>query len=759
MSSPVPTSARYLDASASLEERLDDLLPRMTLEEKVAQLTSASLRVSAATEEGLAEVGDVVRDSIAHGIGQIENTFDFRTPRASVEEVNSIQKLLRENTRLKIPALIGSECAHGNAGYNSTNFPVPLAMASSWNPDLVQRAFDIAARESRARGGHEAHSPVLDLGRDPRWGRIEETFGEDTYLTTQMGVAAITGLQGGTSGHPDTQHVIASPKHFAGYGQVAGGRNFAATPIDTKTLYDEILPPFEAAVKVARTQGMMASHCDVDGVPAHGNRWLLTELLRDQWGFEGMVVSDYYDVLRLDIFHHVAANVNEAAKMALLAGMDLDLPAGVAYATLTEVIRKEPSLEPILDQSVRRILRLKLLLGLFENPFVDPDEVEQIVGHPTHRQIAQDLAEECITLLKNNGELLPLNPNALRSIAVIGPNAASIETGGYSMPHDDVVSILAGITDLVGPEVDVRHVEGCKIADIEQINLETVFRTYNLADELPQIERAVTTAQSSDVAIVCVGGNIKTAMEAFFVPGIRGDRATLDLLGNQRELVHRILATGTPTVIVLMGGRPYSIPDIIDRAPAVLNCFYLGQCHGTAIAKVLFGQTNPSGRLPVTVAESVGQLPVYYSQKAVSFYKAYLDEKAGPLFPFGFGLSYTTFVFSDLKTNKPIYKIGEPIVISIIVTNTGSRHGAEVVQVYCHDEIASVVRPDQLLVRFTKVRLDPDQSTTVMFTLEAQQDLSFTGIGQRRTVEPGRFEIRVGQSSQAIAQRITFELR
>ncbi|MEO7599847.1 MAG: glycoside hydrolase family 3 N-terminal domain-containing protein, partial [Opitutus sp.] len=699
----------YQDATAPVDARVADLLSRMTLEEKVAQLTSISLRPSAATEEGIAVANRSARERLSLGIGQIENTFDPRPPRQSVELVNKLQRQLRDETRLKIPALIGSECLHGHAGYNSTVFPVPLAMASSWNPELVHRAFDIIGIEARARGAHEAHTPVIDLGRDPRWGRIEESYGEDTYLVTRMAVAVVSGLQGGSNGQPGRTHIISAPKHFAGYGQVSGGRNFAATPIETKTLFDEVLPPFEAAVREAHAQGMMASHCDIGGVPAHGNHWLLTELLKKDWAFPGMVVSDYNDVPRLDEFHHVVGSLDEAAALALTAGMDLDLPVGAGYGRLVGIVKKDSSLLPYLDESVRRILRLKFMLGLFEDPFTDADQVEHIVGQPEHVQLAGQLAGESITLLKNSAGLLPLDVGKLKRIAVIGPRSATKETGGYSMANDHVVSILDGIKHFVGDRAQVEFAEGCKIGEVKQVNQQTVFIPYPLADETAAMDRAVAVAKSAGVAVVCVGGNIQTSMEAFYVRGIKGDRATLDLLGNQNELVRRILATGTPTVVVLMGGKPYAISAIAEQATSILNTFYLGQTNGTALAKVLFGETNPSGKLPVTIPRSVGQLPAYYSQKAESFYKDYLDEQPGPLYPFGFGLSYTTFSYSDLKISKPSGRLIDPVKFSVKVSNSGAVAGAEVVQVYFRDKVASVVRPEKLLVRFGKVFLQPGE--------------------------------------------------
>jgi len=749
------TNPVYKDSAAPVEKRVEDLLSRMTLEEKVAQLNSISIRDSAASQEGFVVMDQSILERLKHGIGQIENTFDPRPPRKSVEQVNQMQQHLIDITRLKIPALIGSECLHGHAGYNSTVFPTPLAMASSWNPELVNQAFEVIGTESRVRGSHEAHTPVLDLGRDPRWGRIEETYGEDTYLVTQMAIAAVSGLQGSRSGNPGREHIVSAPKHFAGYGQVVGGRNFAATPIDNKTLFDEVLPPFEAAIKVAGAQGVMASHCDVDGVPAHGNKWLLTDLLRDQWGFQGMVVSDYMDIKRLEEFHHVAETVEDAARMALIAGMDMDLPNGVAYQRLTDVIKNEPELGTYLDRGVARVLRLKFMLGLFEDPFVDAEKAVKTVGQPAHVALAEKVALESITLLQNPKDILPLKLKPLNKIAVIGPNADSDLIGSYTMENDHIVNLLEGITNYSRDQATVRFAKGCGIGDFDS---KTGYQPTSLEAELPMIQKAVDLAAASDVAIVCVGGDTMSAREAFYRPGVRGDRSTLGLLGNQQELVMRVVATGTPTVVILMGGRPFAIPEIAEQPCAILNTFYLGQTNGTAVAKVLFGEVNPSGKLPISVPTSVGQLPVYYSQKATSFYKDYWEESSQPLFPFGHGLSYTTFDISDLKLEQREVAIDQPVKFSVQIRNTGKVAGAEVVQVYFRDKVASVVRPAKLLVRFEKVFLEAGETQQISFELSPDKDLSFTGIDGKRRVEPGAFEVTVGNSQDG-ELKATFELR
>ncbi|MBK1876444.1 glycoside hydrolase family 3 N-terminal domain-containing protein [Pelagicoccus mobilis] len=749
-------SELYRDPNASIEERVEDLISRMTLAEKAAQVQAVSLRDSTAAEEG--GIVQAVRDGISEGIGQIENTFDPRTPIESVREVNDLQRILLEETRLGVPALIGSECAHGHAGQESTILPVPIAMASSWNVELVEKAFDVAGREARARGAHEAHTPVLDLGRDPRWGRIEETLGEDTHLVTQMGLAAVSGLQGGRDGDPGSTHVISAPKHFAGYGQVVGGRNFAATPIDSLTMADEVYPPFKAVVQEAKARGMMASHCEVDGVPAHGNRRLLTDLLREKWGFNGYVVSDYNDVPRLEFFQRVAETVEDACDMALTAGMDMDLPVGAGYANLIKAIEIRPELEKELDVSVRRILSLKFELGLFENPFVDEQAVQEIVDCAEHRKVAEDIALESIVMLRNEGGILPLKKAALRKVAVVGPNADSKQVGNYTVGRSEISSFLDGIKGAAGDDLEISHARGCSIAELGWDGSQTTLSQKTLAEEEDSIEKAVALASAADVAVVCVGGTTETSREAFYVDGIKGDRATLDLLGNQLELVKRVVETGTPTVVVLQGGRPYSIPEIAGMSVALLNTFYLGQANGDALAKVLFGDCSPSGRLPVTIARSVGQLPMYYSQKRISFYKDYLDEEPGPLYPFGFGLSYTEFEYSELRLKSVQVPMSETVELSLKIRNKGACDGQEVVQVYLRDRVASVVRPDKLLVFFKKVFLEVGAETTIKIVLCPEKHMSFSGRTGERIVEKGWFDLEIGGSSVDISLRSSFEL-
>ncbi len=749
----------YLNPNVGIDTRVDDLLSRMTLQEKAAQLNAASIRKSAAVEEGVEPIEKSIEEQIKHGIGFIENTFDQRRPKQSVAMVNSLQKHLKENTRLGIPAIIGTECLHGHAGRNSTVFPTPLAMASSWNPKLLREVFDVIGREARARGGHEAHTPVLDIGRDPRWGRIEETYGEDTYLTSQMAMAIISGLQGGPTGNPGQSHIISSPKHFAGYGQVEGGRNFAATPIELKVLHDEILPPFKAAVEQTNALGMMASHCEVGGVAAHGNKWLLTDLLRDTWGFKGIIVSDYNDIKRLEEFHHMAATPQEAAKLGLLAGMDIDLPSSSAFQYLKDVVEENPELEQQLDASVKRILRLKFMLGLFENPFTEIENVTAFIGNEKHVELAEKMATESIVLLKNSNKLLPLNLKEIKDIALIGPNAKSNEMGTYTIENDNVVNILNGIKKHVGTSASVHYAEGCKIAKFDKVNGQDVIVQYTEAEEQTAMEEAINVVKESDLAIVCVGGNLKTSREAFYRPGIAGDRSSIDLLGNQKKLVMDAINTGKPVIVVLMGGRPFAIPEIAKKADAIVNTFYLGQTNGDALAKVLFGAVNPSGKLAVSFLHSSGQIPFYYSMKANSFYKGYWETPPRPVYAFGHGLSYTSFGYSALTLEKETFAVNDEIKFSLKVKNTGKADGAEVVQIYFRDKVASVTRPAKLLVRFKKVWLKAGEEQTLTFSINPKTDLSFTGANLQRIVESGEFNLMVGSASDDIRLEKVFSIK
>lgn len=750
----------YKNKDLSIQQRVDDLYSRMNLQEKVAQVSAYQLnKLIIEAEGGKSDTKVTLDNALKNGIGFVENAFDTLEAVQSVEKINKIQAFLK-NTRLGIPAIVGSEGLHGYTGTNSTVFPSPIAIGCSFDPELVKKAYDIVGREARARGSSEIHGIVLDIGRDPRWGRIEETFGEDTYLNTMMGIACVSGLQGGISGNPDTSHVISSPKHFAGYAQVDGGRNFAPTHFTYRTFMDQILPPFEAAIKVAHAQGIMASHGDIDGIPAHGNQWLLTQVLKQQWGFQGVVVSDYMDISRLDILHHVAANQDEAAEMALRAGIDVDLPTGAAYKNLVRLVAQKPELMPYLEQAVKRVLRLKFMLGLFENPFSDAHFAKTFVNNDAHINLSKQLADKCVVLLKNSKNILPLKKENIKTIAVIGPKAADRSLGTYTMPNDKAISILEAIQHEAGSAIKVLYHEGCKIANYKVMpDGEEITELIPISKEQKSISAAVNTALQADAVILCLGDEHFTVKEAVFKPGKKGDRSELTLLGNQLALARQLIATGKPVVIVLKNGRPISIPELNAEATSIMEVFNNGMMTGPAVCDAIFGKTNPGGKLSVSVPKSVGQLPVYYSQNATGTYKDYILEDSKPLYPFGYGLSYTTFSYTGLNIEDKVISSGRDFKFSFIIKNTGNYTGDEVVQVYVHDKVASVLRPVKELKRFERVALKPGESKLVSFTLNPAIDLSFTNNENKKVAEPGEFDLMIGASSADIKLSAVISLK
>lgn len=748
----------HLNTELSVDQRVEALLALMTVEEKVAQTISidtTTLLVDEGQEEVMFRTGKLqdehLKGLLSNGIGAFQLPGRRMTPERSAIYRNILQTYIQENTRLKIPVLSQEECLMGQLAKGSTMFPRPIGLAGTFDTDLVEAIYDAIGKETRSRGGHQAFTPVLDIGRDPRWGRFEETFGEDTYLVSRMAVSVVKGLQGGSEG-VDSNHIISSPKHFAGYGQCAGGRNFAPTNIPLRMFRDEILPPFKAAVMEAKAKGIMPSHSEIDGIPCHGNKWLLTSVLRDEWGFDGIVISDYNDALRLDVLHHVEADIEQAAINALDAGLDMDIPNGSAYESLLGAAKKNKEVEKLLDRAVSRILKIKFELGLFENITVDAEKTKETVNCKEHISLAKKAADKTIILMKNEENLLPLKMDDLNSIAVIGPNADPVEFSYYSARPNIGVSILDGIRAKVGDQCQVQYEHGCRITkqrEVIETETENVIKNpclYTLEEERDLIDKAVELAKNSDVAIVCVGGSPSTSREAVTLQKNYGDNASLDILGQQNELVKSVLATGTPTIVVLINGKPLSCTYIYEHVPAVLEGWYLGQETGTSMADVIFGDVNPGGKLPVTIARSAGHLPAYYSQKPTGVLKDYLFEEEGPLFPFGYGLSYTDFEYSQLMLSKSRVKIDEEVKVSVNVSNVGSRDGDEVVQLYIRDNVASVTRPVKLLKGFKRITLKADETRTVVFTLKPE-DFEFTGVDYKPTIEAGTYNIMVGSSS------------
>jgi beta-glucosidase len=733
----------YRDPQLPVEQRVADLIGRKTVEEKVDQLQTAHSAIAHLLDQEGNFCPEKARGEERENLGIPPNR--RRGPKEMAEFNNAIQKHFLENTRLGIPLMTAGEALHGHMATAGTIFPQAIGLASTWDVDLVEQVYAVAAAEMRARGVVQALTPVLGLAREPRWGRTEETYGEDPYLVSRMGVASVRGLQGRepTIGR---QHVIATPKHYAVHSQPEGGTNSAPGNYSERTIRETFLVPFQAAVTEGGARCVMASYNEIDGIPAHANKWLLHDVLCQEWGFRGFVVSDGGGIGQLASLHHVAADRAEAAKLAIEAGIDFELDSCFAE-TLARQVEEGQIAEATLDRAVVRVLRVKFEMGLFEDPYVDPDHAERFVGCAEHRQLALKAAHKAIVLLKNEGNLLPLDRTAIASIAVIGPNAAEIHLGGYSAEPKHKVSILEGIRRKVGDEIQVTYAEGCKITTGKQGWEAWYVDGVELSDpedDAPRIAEAVRVAQSADVAVVVVGGNESTCREAWHENHL-GDRDSLDLLGRQDELVQAILETGTPTVVVLINGRPLTINAIAERVPAILEGWYLGQETGTAVADVLFGDVNPGGKLPITFPRSVGQLPVYYYHKP-SAKRGYLLASKAPLFPSGHGLSYTTFAYSNLKVSPPQIGIDGRAVVSVNVTNTGQITGDEVVQMYIRDRISSVTRPVKELKGFERITLKPGETKTVTFDI-TPKELSFLDARMERVVEPGLFNVMVGGSS------------
>jgi beta-glucosidase len=727
------TPPDYKNPRLPVERRVADLLARMTVEEKVAQLVCLwAERPEAGPGNGFsANRGDfspaAAAASMKNGIGQIARQRERKDPAEAARFANAVQKWLAENTRLGIPAIFHDEILHGLMAPKGTSFPTPIALGSSWDTDLVTRVFTAAALETRARGSHFVLGPNLDLAREPRWGRTEETYGEDPYLVSRMGVAAIKAIQGPGPGVDDA-HVIAVAKHFAAHGQPEGGTNIAPVNVSERVLREYFLPSFEAAVKEAGVMSVMASYNEIDGVPSHANRWLLGKVLREEWGFDGLVVSDYYGIPQLESLHKVAGSKEEAARLALAAGVDAEVPDPDCYKLLAQLVREGKVSEADLDRAVARNLRAKFLLGLFENPYVDPERAARVTDSREHRSLAAEAARRSITLLKNEGNLLPLDRAGLKTLAVIGPNADRAHLGGYTDPNPAPgVSVLQGLKAKLGGAVNVTYARGV-----------------NITKEARLIGEAVGVARAADAVVLVIGGNEDTNKEAW-ADNHLGDRDTLDLPGRQDELVRAVLSTRKPTVAVLINSGPLSINYVAQNVPAILEGFYLGEETGTGVADVLFGDYNPSGKLPVSFPRTVGQLPVYYNRKPTAK-RGYLYASKEPLFPFGHGLSYTTFAYSDLKVSPQQIGPAGSASVSVTVTNTGRRAGEEVVQLYINDLVSSVTRPVMELKDFRRVSLAPGESKTVTFALTPDK-LAFLGLDLRRTVEPGWFDIMVGTSS------------
>ena len=755
-----PAQPLYKDASQPVERRIDDLLARMTLEEKVAQLVTVWEHKARIQTPAGQFSPDKASQAFPHGLGQIARPSDKRgvtvanvgaagaaegvnrDARDTAEYVNAAQRWATRQTRLGIPILMHEEALHGYVARGATSFPQSIALASTWDPDLVERVFSVAAREMRARGATLALAPVVDVARDPRWGRIEETYGEDPYLVSEMGLASIRGFQGRSLPlRPDK--VMVTLKHMTGHGQPENGTNVGPAQISERTLRENFFPPFERAVKELNVRSVMASYNEIDGVPSHANPWLLNDVLRGEWGFKGAVVSDYFAIAQMADVHRMFGDVRQAAERAIKSGVDAETPDDDAYKHLPELVRSGQVPQALVDQAVRRMLRLKFESGLFENPFADSATAEARTATPDAVALAREAARKAIVLLKNDGALLPLDAGRVKRVAVLGTHARDTPIGGYSDQPRHVVSVLEGIQNAGRGKFQVDFAEAVRLTRSRSWSADPV-DLVPAEENAALIAQAVATARNADVVVMVLGDNEQLSREAWADQHL-GDRASLGLVGQQEDLARAVLALGKPTVVVLLNGRPLAVNYLADKAPAIIEGWYLGQETGNAVADVLFGKANPGGKLPVSIARHVGQLPIYYNHKPTAR-RGYLFDTTKPLYPFGYGLSYTSFEISVPRLERPTIANGQAARVQVDVRNTGRRAGDEVVQLYVRDDEASVTRPVLELKRFERVTLKPGERRTVTFELRPD-DLALWDMQMRRVVEPGTFTIYAGPNS------------
>lgn len=745
----------YKNPNLPIEQRSSDLLKRMTVEEKIGQLLcpmgwemwekkDTSITYSQRYKKlidsqyvgafwGVYRADPWTKKTLETGLN----------PELAAKAGNALQKYVMENTRLGIPIFLAEESPHGHMAIGTTVFPTGIGMASTWNPELVEKAAAVMAKEIRLQGGHISYGPVMDLSRDPRWSRVEESFGEDPLLTAAIGVAAVKGGGAGNLSQPAS--VITTLKHFIAYGIPEGGHNGNTSIIGERELQENFLPPFKKAVE-AGALSIMTAYNSIDGIPCTSNEYLYYDLLKSQWKFRGFVVSDLFSIDGLSGSHRVAKDRKESGELALKAGVDMDLGAS-GFAALKQSLQEGKITIKQLDAAVTRILKLKFEMGLFENPYVNPAIAKEQVRTEGHITIAREVAQQSIVLLENKNNTLPLS-NKIKRIAVIGPNAHTPynQLGDYTAPQDsmNIVTPFTGIKNAF-PLAKVEYVKGVAIRDTTATD----------------IDAAVTAAKQAEVAIVVVGGSSARDFKTTYIEtgaavtdtksvqdmesGEGFDRATLHLLGKQEELLKAIKATGTPLIVVYIQGRPLEMNWSAKHADALLCAWYPGQEGGNALAAILSGDVNPSGKLPISVPRNVGQLPVYYNKKNPRGHD-YVELPSAPLYAFGYGLSYSSFQYSNLILKQ---KGKTEFEISFSLKNTSSKSGEEVVQLYLRDDLASVVQPIKQLKQFQRVQLNSGEEKRVLFTVSAT-DLEIIGKNLKPVVEPGIFSVQIGASSSDI---------
>lgn len=754
----------YKNAKAPIEDRVNDLLGRMTVNEKVGQLLCPlGWPMYTKSDKGKVGISDTyIKRMTQMPIGSFwavlrADPWTQKTlttglnPKLAAEALNALQKYAVEKTRLGIPILFAEEAPHGHMAIGATVFPTALSQASTFDEELIQKMGEAIGLEVRAQGAHVGYGPVLDIAREPRWSRMEETFGEDPVLTGILGTAMVKGMQG--QDYKDGKHVYSTLKHFAAYGIPEGGLNGEQANVGQRTLFSELLPQFKRAVK-AGVASIMTSYNSIDGVPCTANKYLLTDVLRNQWGFKGAVFSDLQSIEGIASTHHVAEDWGEAGVLALKAGVDFDLEGNSYGPNLEKKLQEGKIIMEDLDRAVRNVLRLKFQMGLFENPYVDPNVAAKVVRSKEHKELARQVAREGVVLLKNDG-LLPLSKN-LKRVAVIGPNADMMynQLGDYTAPQDrkELTTVLDGVKNLL-PKAQVTYVKGCAVRDTTQ----------------SQIKEAVAAAKAADVTILVVGGSSARDFETTYLStgaaivnknaiadmecGEGYDRADLHLMGDQEKLMKALLDSGVKLVVVYIQGRPLNMNLASEQANALLTAWYPGEQGGQAIADVLFGDYNPAGRLPVGIPRNVGQLPVHYSKHPSH---NYVDSSADPLFSFGYGLSYTKFEYSDLQlvpgNGMDVYQ-----TVKCTVKNVGNVDGDEVVQLYINDVVASVEPLHKALKGFKRIHLKAGESKEISFNL-GFEELSLYNMQMQQVVEPGKFKVMIGAASNDIRLNGEFEI-
>ncbi len=756
----------YKNSKLKVEERVDDLIQRMTIEEKVNQMLKLSLVNLKQDKEGRITEKSLEDLFKGESIGCLDppRWDDLKGRAIDVDGIarysEAADQYLRENTRLGIPAIqVELSGMHGQLASDATNFPQTIGQGSTWNPELIGRMAEVIAFEASLSGCDQAFSPLFDLARDPRYGRVEECFGEDPYLVAEMGKAFVIGMQGDpeiTKDYIPDSHLIGTAKHYVGYCTPIAGINIAPVDVGPRDFRDLHLYPFEKAIREANVYSIMPAYNEVNGIPVHASKYLLRDILRKEFGFKGYVFADYGAVSMLQNTHKLTANKAETAILALKAGVDQE-GSNYAYSELVNLAKNDKGVEALVDEAVKNILTVKFRAGLFDKPFVATKNISDLVHSKESIKLAREIAEESIVLLKNLDNLLPLNLSDLKSIAVIGPNANQVQYGDYSITKDNSsgVTILEGIKNITKDKIQVNYAKGCGITDPDKGGF----------------QEAVNVAEKSDVVILVIGGTSMSLAGtgwgeladegAYPTCGEGYDRAELTPPGIQSDLIQAIYKTGKPVILVMVHGRAYSIKWEKEYIPAILEAWYPGEEGGNALARILFGEVVPSGKLTVSVPQSVGHVPVFYNYKPSGrgyYHKPGTNEKPGrdyvnsstdPLFPFGFGLSYTQFEYSDLIINKKELQATDTVALSVNLKNVGAVTGKEVVQVYINDKISSVTTPVMVLKGFKKVKVKPNETLTLSFKIPCKE-LGLWDKNMNYVVEPGEFEIMIGASAEDI---------